>query len=276
MLQGGALYVAAERGEVVKRRMAAYREHHHIDNIPLALVTGPADLRNDVEHARVIIEYAERLTDESGMPIKLIIIETANRVLAGGDENSSVDMGKLINTLALIQHSTGAHIMIVHHSPIEGGRLRGHSSLLGALDVTIQVGRSGSRYWAQVDKSNDGPTGERISWTVESIDLHQDVDTGVVTTAPVVVPAAHLKSADNPRVSKAEIEMLKVLLGAEPAGLTKDIWYSKTKAGGLGGRRAATLTEAKKSLERKGLIAELDGVWRASLSATQREEYLGM
>ena len=65
--------------------------------------------------------------------------------------------GAVTHFMDLIQNQTGAHIMVVYHSPIEGGRLRGHISLLGAVDTTIEVKKSsGSYYRVQM-------TNERVS-----------------------------------------------------------------------------------------------------------------
>ena len=108
------MYVAAERVAVVKRRLAAFRKHHDLDDIPLAVVGGPADLRTGTAHANLIAEYAARLSELAGLPTVLIIIETINRVLAGGDENSSKDMGRLLCILTDIQERTSAHILTVH------------------------------------------------------------------------------------------------------------------------------------------------------------------
>jgi hypothetical protein len=248
--------------------MAAFRKRHDIDDIPLAVVGGPADLRTSPGDAELIIKYASRVAEECGVQVKLIIVETINRVLAGGDENSSVDMGILINTIAHIQNATRAHIMAVHHSPIEGDRLRGHSSLLGALDVTIQV-RASHGYWAQIEKSNDGPTGERISWTVDSEILFQDPETGEETTAPVVVPDL----VGSEQLTQVDHQMLLLLLEAEPTGLQIKVWYDKMRDKGFAVKRTATLSDAKRKLEQLGLIAHQRGFYRANLTPAQREKY---
>jgi hypothetical protein len=276
VLQCGVLYVAAERADVGKRRMAALRKHYDIHDIPLAVVSGSADLRSNEDHAKEIIGYAEQLANLGGYPVGLMIIETVNRVLAGGDENSSVDMGKLIHMLALIQAKTEAHLMVVHHSPIEGRRMRGHSSLLGAVDTTIEVGRSGAnRFRARIDKSNDGPTVDPISWTVESIELHQDLETGVVTNAPVVIPESSPSSASALPMKKAEVEMAKILVEAGPAGLTQRLLYAKMREAGIGDKRPPDLTEAKTSLVQRGVIFEDNGIWYAKFDDEQRRKYFG-
>jgi len=275
VLHGGVLYVAAERLAVVNRRMAAFRKHHDEVDIPLAVVGGPADLRSSLNHANLIIEYAGKVEKEFGHPVRLIIIETVNRVLAGGNENDSADMGSLLNTLSLIQEATSAHILAVHHTPIKEKRLRGHSSLLGMCDTTVLVEKSDYGYTAQIEKSNDGPSGEPVGWTVESIELYRDPATEETTCAPVVVPGCSAASDSKSDVTQAEITMLRVLLEAEPCGLGIGAWYAAARAKGIGIGRTATLTGFKKKLEDRDLIVEQDGIWRANLDEDRRLKLFG-
>jgi hypothetical protein len=275
VLHIGVLYVAAERVAVVHRRLAAFRKHHDEVDIPLAVVGGPADLRSSPDHANLVIEYAGKLTAEFGHPVRLIIIETINRVLAGGNENDSADMGGLLNTFAFIQEATGAHILTVHHTPIKEKRLRGHSSLLGMCDTTVLVEKSGSGYTAKIEKSNDGPSGEPVGWTVESIELYRDPETEETTCAPVVVPDCCSASPGKSDVTQAEITMLQILLEAEARGLATGAWYAAARARGIGIGRTATLTELKTKLEDRGLIVEQDGIWRANLNENRRLELFG-
>lgn len=261
--QGGVLYVAAERVAVVKRRLAAFRKHHDLDDIPLAVVGGQADLRTGTAHAKLIAEYAGRLSDLAKLPTVLIIIETINRVLAGGDENSSKDMGRLVRTLTDIQEGTGAHILTVHHMPVDGERMRGHGSLLGACDVTVRSEKRSAMYTATIEKSNDGPTGERVAFTLESVPLHHDADTDITTTAPVVIPAAD----PTPKPSRSKLSanaksMFGMLEDAGKEGMTQEAWYAAAKAEGIGEKRRASLSDAKRELTHKGYVYEVNRVWR--------------
>ncbi len=54
--QGAVLYIAAERAALVERRMAAWRLHHGIDDIPLGIVAKSIDLRSDRKDADSVIE----------------------------------------------------------------------------------------------------------------------------------------------------------------------------------------------------------------------------
>lgn len=184
------LHVAAERAAVVKRRYAAFGKHHNILFLPLAVVSRRVDLRSNYNDAQLIVDYCKRLEDEKELRTGLVIIETVNRVLAGGDENSPKDMGALVDRFAFIQEKTGAAIDAVHHIPADGTqRLRGHGALLGACDATDRVERIGKLRACTVDMSNDGPEDERVVFDLKSVELYYDDETGISTTAPVVVPS---------------------------------------------------------------------------------------
>ena len=60
--------------------------------------------------------------------------------MAGGDENSSVDMGAMVKHLDAIRAATKAHLMVVHHSGKNKAKgARGHSLLRAATDTEIEV-----------------------------------------------------------------------------------------------------------------------------------------
>jgi hypothetical protein len=191
---GPVLYLAAERADLVKRRLAAWRRHHSLSAkqaaaVPLAVVDGVIDLHSSSAVVDEIITMAATLAAGMAQDPALIVVDTLSRTMAGGDENSSADMGKLVANLHRLQIETSAHVMIIHHTPQDGAkRMRGHGALLGACDTTIAVERGHELRTATVDKANDSPEGERIAFTLESVELRRDE--GDPTTAPVVVPAA--------------------------------------------------------------------------------------
>src|SRR5262249_55559566 len=85
---------------------------------------------------------------------------------------------------------TRAHVMALHHIPIDGQqRMRGHGALLGACDTTLGVEKTaGGLRTAAIHKQNDGTEGERFAFSIDSIELSRDPETGDATTAPVVGP----------------------------------------------------------------------------------------
>jgi RecA-family ATPase len=189
VLQGAVLFVACERANLVKRRLAAFRKHHGLDDLPLAVCRGSIDLRSSGADAELIVAYANHLRDLTGFDVRLVIIDTISRSLAGGDENSSKDMGAIIASLTMIQETTGAHVLAVHHIPVDGTqRLRGHGALLGACDTTISVEKVGKLRTATVAKQNDGDEGEKVVFDLISVELSHNPETDEATTAPVVIP----------------------------------------------------------------------------------------
>lgn len=266
-LHGGVIYVAAERSDVVKRRIFALKQEMGLVDVPLVIVSGLADFTKEHGHVREIAYCAQQLTLECGLPTALIVVDTLNRVLAGKDENSSIDMGRFIRVVASLQEQTGAHILIVHHEPNEGGRMRGHSSWLGACDTTLRVQKSRSGYTACVDKANDGPEGDWICYELRGVDVGHDAKTGLVTTAPVVVPKSMpgRQSTEVP-LRTAERAMLKILEAGGADGLTKPQWFERARASGFGTSRRANLTNGMKGLVEKGLVDEQYGIWRVSIA----------
>jgi hypothetical protein len=185
--KGAVVYVALERRKLVERRAIAFREHHGLTDLPFAIVGGVHDFR-DPRTAAWLAEIVAEVEAETGYEVVLIIIDTLSRALCGGDENSPKDMGAIVNATSLLQE-TKAHILWVHHMPLDGGeRMRGHGALLGAMDTTVHVVKGANIRTATVMKANDSEEGESIAFTLDSVTIGEDED-GQPTTAPIVLPA---------------------------------------------------------------------------------------
>jgi AAA domain len=194
--QGAVLYIAVERGAVVHRRVRAWGQHHAHMDIPLAVVAEMIDLRTGRLHAERIIAAARKLSEACGLPLVWIIIDTLNRALAGGDENSSKDMGAVVAAVDRIQRATNAHCSLIHHVPVDRtDRMRGHGSVLGAVDLTVRITKEGKTVMVEADKANDLVEKPRFAFQFEPVELARDGLT--VATAPVLVPC------DTPLVAEA-------------------------------------------------------------------------
>jgi hypothetical protein len=215
--QGAVLFVALERKKVVERRAIAFRKQTGLKDLPFAIIGGVHDFRDrrTVDHITEIVRQVEA---ETGQKVVLIIIDTLSRAMCGGDENSPKDMGAIVTATGRLQASTAAHVLWVHHIPLDGERLRGHGALLGALDTTIHVIKAtdGIMRTGTVIKANDSEEGEGVAFTLESTEIGKDAD-GVPTTAPIVVPveAAPRRQAAKPnRLPKAATTALRALTEA--------------------------------------------------------------
>ena len=90
----------------------------------------------------------------------VFIIDTLNRAAPLIDENSSKEMGIILNSFKQLQRLTNGLVIPVHHTGknIKAG-MRGHSSLNSAADASIDVSKTaGVRRWttAKVKDGSDG------------------------------------------------------------------------------------------------------------------------
>lgn len=256
VLRGAVLYIALERKKLVERRAIAFRIKHGLEDLPFAIAGGVYDLRNPATAAQIadIVREVERQTGEI---VVLVVIDTVSRALAGGDENSPKDMGALVNTTARLQELTKAHVLLVHHIPHDGDRMRGHGALLGAVDTTVAVVNTGRIRTAKVVKTNDSEEGEGVSFTVEGVEISTDG-----TTAAVAVPAdAPGPTAAEPKLTPNQRTLFTLLHDAGASGLLTDDWNAKAKEAGIGERRRADLTDTRSALKAKGMVREFAGRW---------------
>lgn len=115
----------------------------------------------------------------------VVIIDTLNQASPGADENSSIDMGIIINRLQRLQELTGGLVLIVHHTgknAMQG--LRGHSSLKAALDANIEV-VGGDNKVMVLEKVKDGECGQRYPFSLAIHTLGEDSDGDPITSCTI-------------------------------------------------------------------------------------------
>lgn len=70
---------------------------------------------------------------------EFIVFDTQARCTVGIDENDNTRMGEIVAALDILKQKTGACVLLVHHSGTEGGRGRGATAVLGAMDAEFEV-----------------------------------------------------------------------------------------------------------------------------------------
>lgn len=176
------LYVAAEGEAGINKRLQALRaKYGPAENFHY--IAQPIDLLRDDGHKDEITDAAKAGGAE------IIVIDTLNRAIPGGDENSSVDMGLFIANISDIRNETRCHIAVIHHGTkaSDGRTPRGHSSLEGADDALVEVQKlaDGSRA-ATLVHSKDDADGMRWAFTLALVELGTDDDGDKITTLIVV------------------------------------------------------------------------------------------
>lgn len=185
----GVVYLAAEGQGGLVNRVRAYLQHHDVAprDLRLEIIAQQINLLSPDEHIEDVIQAVKDADDRIG-PVGLIVVDTLNRVLAGGDENSPMDMGALIYNVQRIAEATGCFCLIVHHCGKDEARgARGHSSLKGAADLEISVSNNDGARTLRVEKLKDGQDGVSYGFRLEVVDLGED-DDGDPVNSCVVVP----------------------------------------------------------------------------------------
>jgi RecA-family ATPase len=258
--RGAVMYVALERRKLVERRAIAFRRKYQVNELPFAIVGGPHDFRDPKTPAH-LNNLAKEVARETGEKVVLIIIDTLARALCGGDENSPKDMGSIVNATGQLQ-ATGAHVLWVHHIPMDGSeRMRGHGALLGALDTTMHVAKLDSIRTATVVKSNDSDEDEQVTFSLETVSI------GPETTAPVVVPVKDPApgGTTSPKLKKNQQTMFALLHSAGTAGLATADWNERARAVGIGVNRKADLYDLREQLKSKNLVRQYGDRWTVAV-----------
>lgn len=117
----------------------------------------------------------------------VVVVDTLNRAAPTADENSSRDMGEILEAAKLLQTLTRGLVLLVHHTGKNAAAgLRGHSSLFAAMDACIEVSRDGDRREWKVAKSKDGIDGDACPFRLQVETLGVE-PTGEAITSCVVV-----------------------------------------------------------------------------------------
>ncbi len=121
----------------------------------------------------------------------VVFIDTLNRAASSVDENSSRDMGEVLEAANRLQRLTGGLVVMVHHSGKDATKgLRGHSSLFAAMDAVIEVTRDGDRRQWRVAKSKDGADGQAHAFQLAVEALGTDDHGDLVSSCTVRMDAS--------------------------------------------------------------------------------------
>lgn len=174
--KGAVLYICGEGFGGVGARIKACKQHHQTKNgAPIYVIRHQLNLRSSVEDFNALMVAIETLVMETGINFKMIIVDTLARAFGGGNENDSADMGAFITACGRIQQIVqDCALMILHHSGKDQSRgLRGHSSLLGAVDTELELLRFEEQMKGviTISKQKDGEDNKRIGFEMVRIEL---------------------------------------------------------------------------------------------------------
>ena len=186
--QATPVYLAAEGGAVLMRRIAAWHQARGMDwrKCPMRVVIVPLTLRTQAKHLREAIQAA-------GVEPGDVIVDTMSQTFTG-DENSNAEVADWLRVLGTeLRDALGCTVSIVHHTGKAGDSLRGASAMFNNTDFVLSVQRDGKELLATVDftkvKDAERPDPQTFEMSVQQ--LGKDEDGDVITS----LAARHLNNA---------------------------------------------------------------------------------
>ncbi|MDR3429599.1 helicase RepA family protein [Silvimonas sp.] len=178
------VYLGLEGEAGLKQRVQAWQIQN--DGVApekrLLFITQPFDLLSPI----YVNALAECLLS-AGLNNGLLVIDTLNRAAPGADENTSTDMGRIIQACKELQQRIGGLVLLVHHTGKDSSKgLRGHSSLYASLDVVVEIAVSGTLHTWTLMKNKDGKDGISGAFSLAEIEVGLDEDGEPLTSCAVV------------------------------------------------------------------------------------------
>jgi hypothetical protein len=173
--QGAVLYIAGEGHGGIGTRIKALKIHHGTpEGTPVYFLRRQVNLRSSQTDLKDLVAAIDDLKAIHEIHFEMIIIDTLARAFGGGNENASEDMGAFITAAGAIQGKYECSLLVVHHAGKDATKgLRGHSSLLGAVDTELEIirieGAQPPKGILHISKQKDGEDGQRIGFRMVEV-----------------------------------------------------------------------------------------------------------
>ena len=247
--QGPVVYVAAEGHRGMKTRVGAWLQHHGREVGELEdfrLIAEALPLANPRDVAALIQQVDETFPERD---LALLVLDTQARCTEGLDENSSKEMGLAVAAADRLKRSTGAAVLLIHHTGYEKYHARGSTAVQAALDSQAVIKGATQALTLTCEKQKDAEEFDpiRIALIPVGDSLVPVADTA---TSPVRLQIARQALAGMPEEALSELRK-------HPTGLSAKEWL---EASGL---KRSTFFDVRNVLVEKGLVDHRDRLYFA-------------
>ncbi|CAB5212549.1 Archaeal primase DnaG/twinkle, TOPRIM domain [uncultured Caudovirales phage] len=180
---GAVLYICGEGFGGIGARIKACKLHNKTQaGAEIYVIRAAINMRSSAEDFDLLVASIKDLMEKTGVQFELVQIDTLARAFGGGNENNSEDMGAFIHNAGRIQRMLNCAMMVLHHSGKDATKgLRGHSSLLGAVDTQLELlkidsttnpsGPIAGSGILTISKQKDGQDGVRIGFEMVKVEI---------------------------------------------------------------------------------------------------------
>lgn len=206
------VYVALEGEGGYQNRVAAWENEKGRPISPnLHFVMQPFKINDEDD----VIELASAIPQGA-----VVFIDTLNRASPTADENSSRDMGEILEGAKRLQKCISGLVVLIHHTGKDTSRgARGHSSFFAALDAAIQVERTAAgRSW-NIAKAKDGEDGIAYPFKLKRHVLGFDSDGEEISSCTIERDYGQLFNKHEP-TGRNQITALRMLKQAISSSTT--------------------------------------------------------
>jgi len=251
--KGAVLYIAGEgHGGMGARVKACKIQNNSPDGANLYVIRAQINIRSSQEDFDALVAAINELIAEIDEPLELIILDTLMRMSGGGfNENSSEDMGGFITQAGKIQAIYLCAMLLIHHSgkDITKG-LRGHSSLLGAVDTELEIQRQDS----VINSADTSVVGNAILTVTKQKDGADSITVGIeVVNVEIGESALGFET-----ITSLAVRPNPEIANSRPKGTKNN--------SGSGGNQKIELDSLYKAIKAKGSYRVVDGTNRFGVS----------
>lgn len=234
--EGDVVYVCAEGGRGIKKRIAAWREKHPgADLSRFRVLPQPLDMLDGKDVKALIAAIKDASSDPA-----LVVIDTLARCFGGGDENATRDMNLFVVACDWIRDTfRAATVLVVHHTGKDPRRKdRGNTALRGAADTVMDLAKPGGKAMTlKCDKQKDWEPFEAIGLSLRVVTLKDGESSCAIAASDV------LNEPIEPEDQGSDAKALKALQGFGADGATYTEWI-----------RASELSKSTFKCARKRLL----------------------
>lgn len=215
------LYVVAEGAMGTRKRVRAWENEFNERRRATGVQWYPEAVQiGDPEQMSQLVAYVARAGH------KFVIFDTQARCTIGHEENSNTEMGVIVAALDALKEVTGACVALVHHSGHAGGKARGATAILGAVDGEYEVKREDQKVTFVVKAQKDLNEVDPIEFNAKSVTV-DGVD-GVYENSIVMLYEAHQEAETYEAINEHQAMVLGALvnlgaLGSSMTDLARDL-----------------------------------------------------